>query len=36
VAGMISALILLNWARRHYDEDYQRQSALGTFKLDLD
>jgi MFS family permease len=35
VVGNVSALLLLNVARKHYDEDYRAQAALGTFTLDI-
>jgi MFS family permease len=35
VVGNVSALLLLNVARKHYDEDYRHQAALGTFTLDI-
>ena len=35
VAGMLTAILLLRAARRHYDADYQSQQRLGKFTLDL-
>ena len=35
VFGMLSAIALLYVARRHYDEDYRRQGALGEITLDI-
>lgn len=36
IIGMSGALLLLNSARKHYDADYQRRQALGTFTVELD
>ena len=35
VVGMLSAIVILRAARRHYDEDYRRQDALGNITLEL-
>jgi MFS family permease len=35
VGGMLSAILLLRAARRHFDADYRRQQSLGDFALEL-